>query len=176
MRKVHKLIEKWDDCKLLKYTFANDKTVSLQILKDLPESIQTRDVLTEFDLAKSWSKFAKEALGDDEFAESSLTCWHGHYEQFGRVMLELMRMSRDKESFVENKELYALTIDLSDLSYIAEPTSSEDRMFYRIWFNLIVHPHFSHSRLLKMELWRYSYWDYYIQLAVMRINKELKRK
>ena len=174
MGKVHKLKDKYESCILLNYTFANDNTVSFQILKDLPESIQTENVINEFDLAKSWCNYAKQALGDDEFSESSLTCWHGHYEQFGRVMLELMRMSRDKESHKENEKLYELIPDLTDFEYIAEPLCSEDRLFYRIWFNLIMHPHFNHSRLLGMERWSYAFWDYYIQLAVIRINRELR--
>ena len=104
------------------YTFASDKTVVFQKLKELPTTLQTPSVKTEFDLSQTWANFAEQAL-DGEYAESETKCWRGHYEEFGRVMLELMRMSRDKDA-IEFKPLAEMTPDLEEFTFIAEPNSS----------------------------------------------------
>lgn len=156
---------------IISYTFADDKTLVFQKMKDLPAIIQTKESINEFDLAKAWADFAEQALVG-EYAESELKCWRGHYEQFGRVMLELMRMSKNKEE-EKNKTLIEMIPDLENFNFIAEPMGTEDRTFYRIWFELIGHPDFQYPRILNIEFGTYNYWGYLIGVAVMRVNKQI---
>lgn len=154
------------------YTFEDDKTVVFQKLKELPRNIQTQNVKTEFELAKCWCDFAEQALGEDEYAESKQVCWYGHYELFGRVMLEIMRLSRDKESYKDKPYLYEMIPDLDDLEFIGEPTGTEDRTFYRIWFRYIGHNDFQYPRILNMESENYGYWEFLINYVANKINYE----
>jgi hypothetical protein len=156
---------------IVSYTFANDKTVVLQQLKELPVLIQSSAIKNEFDLAKAWADFAEQALVG-EFAESTLRCWSGHYEQFGRVMLELMRMSRDKA----NEKIKAITEmmpDIDKFTFIGQPGGTEDRTFYRIWFSLIGHPDYQYPPISNIEFGTYNYWGYLMGVAITRINKQL---
>jgi hypothetical protein len=153
------------------YTFESDKTVVFQKMKELPTALQTQSVKTEFDLSKAWADFAEQALVG-EYAESETKCWRGHYEQFGRVMLELMRMSRDKDA-MKFKPLAETTPDLEEFSFIAEPSGTEDRTFYRIWFALIGHPDYQYPRITGIEFSNYNYWGYLMGEAVNRVNAEL---
>jgi hypothetical protein len=155
------------------YTFANDKTVVFQQMKELPVALQSQSVKTEFDLSKAWAEFAEQAL-DGEYAESKTKCWYGHYEQFGRVMLELMRMSRDKKE-QKIKAIAEMTPDIEDFTFIAEPCGTEDRTFYRIWFALIGHPDYQYPRIASIELGNYNYWGYLMGVAVMNVNAELNK-
>ncbi len=156
---------------IVSYTFANDKTVAFQQMKELPDSIQSTDIKNEFGLAKAWADFAEEALVG-EFAESKLQCWRGHYEQFGRVMLELMRMSRDKAN-EKVKAIAEMTPDLDNFKFIGQPGDTEDRTFYRIWFSLIGHPDYQHPPIANIEFGIYNYWGYLMGVAVTKVNKQL---
>jgi hypothetical protein len=155
------------------YTFANDKTLVFQKMKELPVALQSQSVKTEFDLSKAWAEFAEQAL-DGEYAESKTKCWHGHYEQFGRVMLELMRMSRDKKE-QKIKAIAEMTPDIENFTFIAEPCGTEDRTFYRLWFALIGHPDFQSTRIARMEYVNYNYWDYLMGEAVGKVNEQLHK-
>jgi len=153
------------------YTFENDKTVVFQKMKELPDLLKSAEINNEYDLAKAWADFAEQAL-IGEFAESKLTCWRGHYEQFGRVMLELMRMSRDKVN-EENKAIVEMTPDLDNFTFIGQPGDTEDRTFYRIWFSLIGHPDYQNPRIANIEFSIFNYWGYLIGVAIFRINKQI---
>jgi hypothetical protein len=167
--KQYKLVDNYS--RITSYTFKNDKNTLLMKLKDLPDSIQTRDVKTEFDLAKSWCDFAKQALVG-EYAEANMTCWEGHYQQFGRVMLELMRMSRDKAQ-AQRIAAFEMIPDLENFTFIAEPSGTEDRTFYRLWFAFIGHPEFQHPRIANIEMDTFNYWGYLIGVATGKVNSEM---
>ncbi len=153
------------------YTFASDKTVVFHKLKELPDLIKSTEIKNEYDLAKAWADFAEQAL-IGEFAESKTKCWRGHYEQFGRVMLELMRMSRDK-ILEKNKAIAEMTPDLNNFTFIGQPGDTEDRTFYRIWFSLIGHPDYQYPRIANIEFGTYNYWGYLIGIAVNKVNAQL---
>jgi hypothetical protein len=143
-------------------------------LTDLPSIIKTPSSITEFDLAFNWSNFAKQSIGKVEYSESDIPCWNGHYEQFGRIMLEIMRLSRDKKMLDKSKAFFEMIPNIEDLTFIGEPSGTEDRTFYRLWFSFIGHPAFTHPRIQNLEAETYAYWGYLMEFATARVNQKLR--
>lgn len=97
--------------------------------------------LTRLDVIQEWRGIMRSAFND--FPESPMPCWHGHYDQFGRVMLCLVeraaefRAGKLKDQWFRNIE-YCADALFEDIV----PMGSEDRVFYRAWLSLIGHPDF----------------------------------
>jgi len=157
---------------LLNYTFDQDKSIVFQKLKGLPEQLQTSNVKNEFDLAKAWADFAKMSVEDSDFPETSMPIWNGHYEQFGRVMLELVRISRDREKH-KGKGFYSTIPLLEDISFMGEPSGTEDRTFYRIWLNFIGHPEHQHPHINNIEAATYAWWGLLMTWAFSQVERLL---
>ena len=161
-----------EDEPLLNYTFNGDKSISFQALKDLPKEIQTVSVKTEFDLAKSWADFAKISIEDKEFGESKVPIWHGHYEQFGRVILEVVRMVINRDNY-KDRGFYNTIPKLEDITFLGEPSGTEDRTFYRIWFNFLGHPEFQYTHVLAIEASNYAYWGLIMTWGFSKLRMDL---
>ena len=168
--------DEWKTSPIVDYTFDKDKEAIFMKLTDLPMQIQTPTSKTEFDLAKNWCDFAKQSIGKVEYAESEMPCWDGHYQQFGRVMLELMRLSRDKSKLDKSRVFYEMVPNIEDFTFIGEPSGTEDRTFYRLWFSYIGHPSFTYPRIQNIEAETYAYWGYLIEIATAKINRTLWSK
>ena len=159
---------------ILNYTFNTDPQLLFRQLTDLPVSIAASASQKEFHLMNEWAAFARLALGEDEYADSKLVCWHGHYEQFGLVMLAMMHLSKHKEDTQDHAE-HVVIPNLEDCTFIAEPAGTADRLFYRLWFRLIGHPDFTVSPLQSADFENENYWSYVMGLALSRINDRLTR-
>lgn len=99
--------------------------------------------LYQLDVINAWRRIIESAFEDP--AESDMPCWHGHYDQFGIIMLYLIERateyedkSLDDEWFEDIKHFSAI---LSD--YIL-PSGTGERIYYRAWLSLIGHPDFVH--------------------------------
>ncbi len=161
---------------IVDYSFASDNALELMKAKSLPSTIQNTKIQTEFDLAQAWSGFAKKLLGQRKSAESDIACWDGHYDQLGRVMLELMRMSRDKPEMLSQEEVYEMIPDLEEITFISKPGRIEDKMFCRIWFSLIRHPAFLELEIHEKEVVAFQYWQNLFTLALGKTNSELLKQ
>ena len=146
-----------DNDPLLNYIFESDKSITFLALKDIPKLLQTSNVKTELDLVKAWANFAKISIEDKEFGESKMPIWIGHYEQFGRVILEMVRIVSNKDEY-KNKAIYEIIPKLEEIKYLGEPTGTEDRTYYRIWFNFLGHPEFKYTHVKNYEASSYAYW------------------
>ena len=161
---------------IVDYSFASDSALELMKTKLLPSTIQNTKIKTEFDLAQAWSGFAKKLLGQRKLAESEIVCWDGHYDQLGRVMLELMRMSRDKPEMLSKEEVYEMIPDLEEITFIGKPGRIEDKMFCRIWLSLIRHPAFLELEIHEKEVVAFQYWQNLFTLALGKTNSELLKQ
>jgi len=161
---------------IVDYSFESDNALELMKTKLLPSTIQNTKIKTEFDLAQAWSGFAKKLLGQRKLAESEIVCWDGHYDQLGRVMLELMRMSRDKPEMLSKEEVYEMIPDLEEITFISKPGRIEDKMFCRIWLSLIRHPAFLELEIHEKEVVAFQYWQNLFTLALGKTNSELLKQ
>ncbi len=161
---------------IVDYSFESDAALESIKATSLPSTIQNAKIKTEFDLAQAWSSFARKSLGQRKLAESEIECWDGHYDQLGRVMLELMRMSRDKPEMLGKEEVYEMIPDLEEIIFIAKPGRIEDKMFCRIWFSLIRHPAFLELEIHEKEVVAFQYWQNLFTLALGKTNSELLKQ
>ncbi len=161
---------------IVDYSFGGDTVLERMKVAPLPSAIQNAKVKTEFDLAQAWSNFARKSLGQRKLAESEIECWDGHYDQLGRVMLELMRMSRDKPEMLTKAGVYEMIPDLEEITFIAKPGRIEDKMFVRIWFSLIRHPAFLELEIHEKEVVAFQYWQNLFTLALGKTNSELLKQ
>lgn len=157
---------------LIEYTFDTDKTMLFQALKGLPDSLKSKHVNTEADLARAWADFAKMSIEHKDYGESKVPIWHGHYEQFGRVMLEIVRFVVNRDQY-KDRGFYNLIPKLEDISFLGEPSGTEDRTFYRIWFEFLGHPEFRRTHIKCMEPTAYAYWGLIMTWAFSAMKNEL---
>ena len=161
---------------IVDYSFASDTALEPMKAASLPSLIQNPKIKTEFDLAQAWSSFARNSLGQRKLAESEIECWSGHYDQLGRVMLELMRMSRDQPEMLSKEEVYEMIPDLEEITFISKPGRIEDKIFCRIWFSLIRHPAFLELEIHEKEVVAFQYWQNLFTLALGKTNSELLKQ
>lgn len=160
---------------IIDYTFDSDLNLDLMKSTPLPSKLQNAKVKTEFDLAYAWSNFARNYLKSTEEIASTPLCWEGHYDQLGRIMLELMRLSRDKQSLA-GEEVYELIPELEEIPFVSKPSGLEDKMFCRIWLSLIRHPAFIEMELDEDELASFNYWQSLFTVALGKTNTELLKQ
>ena len=160
---------------IIDYTFGSDRSLESMKSTNLPTALQNAKVKTEFDLAHAWSEFVRKYLEKTREIAATPICWQGHYDQLGRVMLEMMRLSRDKQEMV-NAEVYEIIPNLEELPFISKPSRLEDKMFCRIWLSLIRHPAFIEMELDEDELASYNYWQGLFTIALGKTNSELLKQ
>jgi hypothetical protein len=158
---------------IVDYTFSGDRNLDLMKSTSLPSVIQNSKVKTEFDLAMAWSNFARKYLEKTKSIASTPLCWEGHYDQLGRVMLELMRLSRDKREMIDKEAIYEMIPDLEEIPFVSKPSRLEDKMFCRIWLSLIRHPAFIEMEIDEKEAMAFQYWQNLFTLALGKTNSEL---
>lgn len=132
--------------------------------------------LTEAKIIGMWSDGIEEFL-TGEYRASDLPIARKHYEQFGRIMLEIFRICHDKKGF-ENSippKLLPLIPDAGFADIIADgPASTEDRIMYRVYLSMIGHPDFTmHHGVYHLERDVYQYWFFVISLISMFIDRKL---
>jgi hypothetical protein len=116
-------------------------------------------------IVASWSDFAKDAL-IGEHRESSLVCWDGHYEQFGRLMYEFYTISANRSVRLANYHIVMQNTfpHVKSLGFIpAGPCSSVDATLYRAWFSMLGHPDFSEPLINSPEPHVYTYWKHWLK-------------
>jgi hypothetical protein len=161
---------------IIDYTFGGDRNLELMKATLLPTPLQNAKVKTEFDLAQAWSVFANQYLQMTKEIAATPICWEGHYDQLGRVMLEMMRLSRDKKDMVDQEGVYEIIPNLEEIPFISKPSSLEDKMFCRIWLSLIRHPAFIEMELDEDELASFNYWQGLFTIALGKTNTELLKQ
>jgi hypothetical protein len=161
---------------IIDYTFGSDRNLELMKATLLPTPLQNAKVKTEFDLAQAWSVFANQYLQMTKEIAATPICWEGHYDQLGRVMLEMMRLSRDKKDMVDQEGVYEIIPNLEEIPFISKPSSLEDKMFCRIWLSLIRHPAFIEMELDEDELASFNYWQGLFTIALGKTNTELLKQ
>jgi hypothetical protein len=161
---------------IIDYTFGGDRNLELMKSTNLPTSLQNAKVKTEFDLAHAWSEFARKYLESTKEIAGTPLCWSGHYDQLGRVMLEMMRLSRDKQEMDDKDGVYEMIPNLEEIPFVSKPSGLEDKMFCRIWLSLIRHPAFIEMELDEDELTAYNYWQGLFTVALGKTNSELLKQ
>jgi hypothetical protein len=161
---------------IIDYTFGSDRNLELMKATLLPTPLQNAKVKTEFDLAQAWSIFANKYLQMTKEIAATPICWEGHYDQLGRIMLEMMRLSRDKKDMVDQEGVYEIIPNLEEIPFISKPSSLEDKMFCRIWLSLIRHPAFIEMELDEDELASFNYWQGLFTIALGKTNTELLKQ
>jgi hypothetical protein len=161
---------------IIDYTFEGDRNLALMKSTQLPSALQNAKVKTEFDLAQAWSTFVRKYLEKTKELASTPICWEGHYDQLGRVMLEMMRLSRDKEDMVDTEGVYEIIPNLEEIPFVSKPSRLEDKMFCRIWLSLIRHPAFIEMELDEEELASFNYWQGLFTVALGKTNSELLKQ
>jgi hypothetical protein len=119
------------------------------------------------EIIEVWSEFAREAN------ESSLACWDGHYEQFGRLMYELYVISgnRGVHSVNHRAEIQStFSLVENSTSIPMGPYSSEDRTFYRIWFAMLKHPDFSEPNINDPDYHANTFWTRCLEIVYNELN------
>jgi len=158
---------------IIDYTFGGDRNLELMKSTNLPTSLQNAKVKTEFDLAHAWSEFARKYLEVTKEIAATPICWQGHYDQLGRVTLEMMRLSRDKQEMDDKEGVYEMIPNLEEIPFVSKPSGLEDKMFCRIWLSLIRHPAFIEMELDEDELAAFNYWQGLFTVALGKTNSEL---
>jgi hypothetical protein len=90
-------------------------------------------------------------------------------------MLEMMRLSRDKQAMVDT-EVYEIIPQLEEIPFVSRPATLEDKMFCRIWLSLIRHPAFIEMELDEDELAAFNYWQGLFTIALGKTNSELLKQ
>jgi hypothetical protein len=88
-------------------------------------------------------------------------------------MLEMMRLSRDKQTMVDKEGVYEMIPNLEEIPFVSNPSTLEDKMFCRIWLSLIRHPAFIEMELDEDELTAFNYWQGLFTVALGKTNSEL---
>lgn len=98
---------------------------------------------SKIDLINGWRRTIESAFGSS--AESKMPCWHGHYDQFGVVMLYLTEQAIQFDLNILEDEWFR------DIEYHADKlldgaviTGLGDPIFHRAWLSMIGHPDFVH--------------------------------
>jgi hypothetical protein len=133
--------------------------------------------ITPNEIIKNWSAIAKGAFVG-QFKESSLPCWPGHYEQFGRLMYELYAISENRnvrlaKYSVEYQYFFPLVKDLKFIPLA--PSGTEDDTSYRIWFKMLCHPDFSGPIIDGLETDTYATWTYWFTKVYCELDAQVIR-
>jgi hypothetical protein len=88
-------------------------------------------------------------------------------------MLEMMRLSRDRQEMVNQEGVYDIIPNLEEIPFVSKPARLEDKMFCRIWLSLIRHPAFIEMELDEDELASFNYWQGLFTVALGKTNSEL---
>jgi hypothetical protein len=161
---------------IIDYTFGGDRGLEQMKSTPLPTALQNTKVKTEFDLAYAWSEFARNYLESTKEIAGTPLCWSGHYDQLGRVMLEMMRLCRDKQEMINMEGIYEMIPNLEEIPFVSKPSNLEDKMFCRIWLSLIRHPAFIEMELDEDELTSFNYWQGLFTVALGKTNSELLKQ
>ena len=161
---------------IIDYTFGGDRSLEQMKSTHLPTPLQNAKVKTEFDLAFAWSEFARKYLESTKEIAGTPLSWSGHYDQLGRVMLEMMRLSRDKQTMVDKDGVHEMIPNLEEIPFVSKPSTLEDKMFCRIWLSLIRHPAFIEMELDEDELTAFNYWQGLFTVALGKTNSELLKQ
>jgi hypothetical protein len=159
---MHQLKDKHND-PLLNYRHDLKQQNKLSLLPNI--SFGNGCSVSANKIVASWSDFAKDAL-IGEHRESSLVCWDGHYEQFGRLMYEFYTISANRSVRLasHNIEIQSSFPLVTSLRFIPEgPSSTEDRTFYRIWFNMLRHPDFWGPLINSPDAVVYNHFAYWLK-------------
>ena len=145
----------------LEYEYNDSQEVSYMFMKSTP-AISEHALPSANDIIIDWTKFAKETL-EGEYAEAKEAFWSGHYEQFGRLMYHLIDVIVRKDEYIKSKRFNKTQLDflpqISTSQFLVEgATSSEDRTFYRCWFDIIGHKEFNFIEVNAIEAQSYFYW------------------
>jgi hypothetical protein len=142
-------------------------------LSKLPNiNVEGDDNISANEIIARWSALAKGAFVGP-YKESSLACWDGHYEQFGRLMYELYAISENRSVRLEkySPEFQNFFPLVENLKFIPlGPAGSDDDTFYRIWFKMLGHPHFSSPVINDFEPDTYATWTYWLTKVYCEIN------
>jgi hypothetical protein len=128
--------------------------------------------ITPNEIIARWSALAKGAFVGP-YKESSLACWDGHYEQFGRLMYELYEISgnRGVHSANHRAEIQDKFPLVENLTFIPMgPYSTEDRTFYRIWFAMLKHPDFSEPNINDPDYLVDIFWTRCLEIVYNELN------
>lgn len=178
---MYRVNEPYND--FLAYEYNDNKEVSYMMLKSLT-AVSKNTKGSANDVITAWTDFAKDAL-EGESAECKAPCWEGHYQQFGRLMYHMLDVVVRKDDYKQSKRFNQTQLDFLPSESIAElvangPTGTEERIFYRCWFDVIGHTDFQVTDVDLIEAQTYAYWRYVVaSLAIdlgvaMRLMKSGK--
>jgi hypothetical protein len=131
--------------------------------------------ITPNEIIARWSALAKGAFVGP-YKESSLACWDGHYEQFGRLMYELYAISENRSVRLEkySPEIQNFFPLVENLKFIPlGPAGTEDDTFYRIWFKMLGHPDFSSPIINHIETDVYAYWTCFLTNVYTNLDAQI---
>ena len=165
--------------KFLSYQYNDSKEMSYMLMKSCAP-LSDHALPSANDIILDWTKFAKNAL-EGEYAEANEQCWSGHYEQFGRLMYHLIDVIVRKDDYIKSKRFNKTQLDflpqLSTAQFLVEgATSSEDRTFYRCWFDIIGHKEFKFIEVNAIEAQSYIYWKYVLSTLVVDLGHAVTRR
>lgn len=155
------------------------KEITFYSLKGVEPDEGSRFLATEHEVIMDWATVSNEALTSKEFKESDTPCWEGHYEQFGRVMLNLANMCRDRKTLDGKWNPYFDSVlPKSNLHkfILSGYGGTEDRVFYRAWFSLLGHPDFLSQSLIEMESTNFKTTELQLLLSFNDLNRHLFTK
>ena len=163
----------------LNYEYNDRKELSYMLLKSF-SPISSKAQANADDLIRAWAEVAREGL-EGEYKEADVPCWEGHYFQFGRLMYHMLDVLVRRDNYLEarrfsDKQLYFFPFDnmIEPLSMVY--TSSEDRIFYRCWFDLIGHPSFQGADVNDIESHVYLYWKYVIGILAVDLGYDVRKR
>lgn len=165
--------------RFLEYEYNDSKEISYMVMKGTGH-LENGALSSANDIIMHWREFAENAL-TGEHAECDLTCWSGHYDQFGRLMYHLIDVGLRKDEYVKAERLRPLTSQLLPTddffkNLAAGVTGTEDRIFYRCWFELIGHPNFQKSIFTTFEPMLYTHWRYIFSHLATELGYTMYRK
>ena len=174
---MYKVEQPFND--FLSYEYNDSKEMSYMFMKST-SAISEHALPSANDIILDWTKFAKEAL-EGEYAEAKEACWSGHYEQFGRLMYHLIDVIVRKEDYITSKRFNKAQLEffpsIATANFLVEgATSSEDRTFYRCWFDIIGHKEFNFIEVNAIEAQSYIYWKYVLSTLVVDLGHATRRR
>ena len=163
----------------LSYEYNDSKELSYMLLKSL-SPISSKAQSNADDLIRAWADIAREGL-EGEFKEADLACWEGHYFQFGRLMYHMLDVLVRRDNYLEARRFSDKQLAFFPFDNMIEPlsmgyTSSEDRIFYRCWFDLIGHPSFQGADVNDIESHVYLYWKYVIGILAVDLGHAVHKR
>jgi len=158
----------------LKYEYDDDKEKSYMSMKSLA-SVSDRALPTANDVIINWADFAK---NDSQYADESMECWSGHYEQFGRLMYHMIDVTLRKEDYLKAKRFTKKQLDffpeLSTVQFLAEGwDGTDDRPYYRRYFDILGHKDFRGKIAAVVECPENAYIRYIITLLARDLDSAI---